>query len=311
MTSATAEDYYMYVKNLQGDVVAVADESGNVLVEYIYSAYGEFFVEYATTNTELRTILDYSPFRYRGYIYDEESGFYYLNSRYYDPQVGRFVNADNHEIITASPSALTDKNLYAYCDNNPVMRTDHGGDIWNVIAGAVVGAAVSFVTAVVPEIVKKMADPEYEIDWVGVGISTVFGAVEGALTALCPGASALISAISGAAETGITGWRSGQSFRDTAIDMVWSGALGAATGSWGSNFKKGGSVMNNYADAIVNRIKKATPTAKRTLGRAARKAWRQVGGEFGSGIVSSVASDFSSWYGSEYTKRFFNYGIGA
>ena len=80
MTSATAEDYYTYVKNLQGDIVAVTDESGAVLVEYIYSAYGEFFVEYATTDTEIRTILEYSPFRYRGYIYDEESGFYYLNS---------------------------------------------------------------------------------------------------------------------------------------------------------------------------------------------------------------------------------------
>ena len=65
-----------------------------------------------------------NPFRYRGYYYDVESELYYLNSRYYDPQTGRFINADDTDTLLYSLSELTDKNLFAYCDNNPIMRMD-------------------------------------------------------------------------------------------------------------------------------------------------------------------------------------------
>ena len=57
-------------------------------------------------------------------------GFYYLNSRYYDPVIGRFISSDNIDVIASTPEALTDKNLYSYCDNNPIMRRDDGGDFW-------------------------------------------------------------------------------------------------------------------------------------------------------------------------------------
>ena len=72
---------------------------------------------------------------------------YYLNSRYYDPAVGRFISQDNAEVLTASPAALTDKNLYSYCDNNPVMRVDNGGEFWitSMLIGAVVGAVAGIV----------------------------------------------------------------------------------------------------------------------------------------------------------------------
>ena len=70
---------------------------------------------------------------YRGYYCDADLGMYYLHSRYYDPIVCRFINADVPDVITASPTVLTDKNLYAYCDNNPVMRTDHDGMFWGTL----------------------------------------------------------------------------------------------------------------------------------------------------------------------------------
>ena len=70
---------------------------------------------------------------YRGYYYDRDLGMYYLQSRYYDPVTGRFISPDYPDVITASPTALTDKNLFAYCDNNPVMRTDHDGMFWGTL----------------------------------------------------------------------------------------------------------------------------------------------------------------------------------
>ena len=72
-----------------------------------------------------------NPFGYRSYWFDRETGLYYLNSRYYDPAIGRFISPDSVGVITASPLGLTDKNLYAYCDNNPVMRRDDGGMFWD------------------------------------------------------------------------------------------------------------------------------------------------------------------------------------
>ena len=75
-----------------------------------------------------------NPLRYRGYVYDSETSLYYLSSRYYNPVWGRFINADTAAVVAASPDkANWDKNLFAYCDNNPVSRKDDGGDLWEEI----------------------------------------------------------------------------------------------------------------------------------------------------------------------------------
>ena len=114
---------YWYEKNLQGDIVAVYDEEGNAKVYYSYDAWGKmsFSVAGGVSSTDPATK---NPFTYRGYYYDSNLGMYNLQTRYYDPIVKRFISADNSAVITATPAALTDKNLYAYCDNNPVMRVD-------------------------------------------------------------------------------------------------------------------------------------------------------------------------------------------
>lgn len=88
-----------------------------------------------------------NPLRYRGYYYDTETGFYYLQSRYYDPVNHRFINADAYA-STDSTDAIS-CNMFAYCGNNPVSRNDETGDFWNFIVGAVVGAVVSAVTTAV------------------------------------------------------------------------------------------------------------------------------------------------------------------
>ena len=106
---------YVYRKNLQGDIVAILDECGCTRGTYEYDAWGNIIWQ---GGSELLTI---NPFRYRGYYYDEETGLYYLNSRYYDPETGRFISPDSLKYLV--PETCNGLNLYAYCGNNPVMCT--------------------------------------------------------------------------------------------------------------------------------------------------------------------------------------------
>ena len=113
-------DNYLFVKNIQGDVLHIYDENGNKIQSYIYDAWGNIT---STTGSMASTVGKMNPFRYRGYYYDEELGFYYLNSRYYDPKIGRFINADRQ-----FNSNIFGLNLFAYCNNNPINYVDYYGD---------------------------------------------------------------------------------------------------------------------------------------------------------------------------------------
>ena len=138
----TASGPFYYVKNLQGDVTAIVDGNGTVLVRYKYDAWGAVSSTVTAGLTGLSSYIAYNnPFRYRGYYYDGETGFYYLNSRYYDPEIGRFLNGDAYVSTGQGPTGY---NMYVYCGNNPILREDDGGTLWNLIAGAI-GAAVGAV----------------------------------------------------------------------------------------------------------------------------------------------------------------------
>ena len=98
---------------------------------------------YGTVNTSSSFIGNINPFRYRGYYYDTETGFYYLQTRYYDPTICRFINADNYELVAELSSVAGQLNLYAYANNNPIMLTDETGEFagWTlVLIGVIVGA---------------------------------------------------------------------------------------------------------------------------------------------------------------------------
>lgn len=128
---------YFYQTNLQGDIMGIVDSKGSQVVVYRYDAWGEVLVSSDASGFGLAQI---NPLRYRGYYYDQETGLYYLQTRYYDPKVRRFLNADDASVLTKDPEQLTEKNLYAYCDDNPVMYRDDAGMF--VITAARVGLGV-------------------------------------------------------------------------------------------------------------------------------------------------------------------------
>ena len=133
-TSATWTSYD-YLKNLQGDILGICSVSGGgivtILAAYEYDPWGKFL---GVRNNSGGVISDETsialrnPLRYRGYYYDSDTGYYYLKSRYYDPQIGRFINADGY---ASTGQGFLGYNMFAYCLNNPILCADEGGNAAN------------------------------------------------------------------------------------------------------------------------------------------------------------------------------------
>ena len=162
-TSYAAGDFdtYYFEKNVFGDIIGIYTSAGVKIGTYKYDAWGNCTRTAASGTTALQKQIfnTYNPFRYRGYYYDADTGLYYLQSRYYDPAIGRFITADKLSTLNASSFNLTDKNLYAYCDNNPVTRTDDGGMFWDTVFDVV---SLCFSVA---EVVATPANP---MSWVSL-----------------------------------------------------------------------------------------------------------------------------------------------
>ena len=117
----STEITYYYEYNLQGDIIGIINDAGTRVVTYQYSAWGELL---STSGSMASNIGASNPLRYRGYYYDQETGFYYLQSRYYDPITGRFLNAD---VLLSTGQGVLGYNMFAYCNNNPVLFMDSLG----------------------------------------------------------------------------------------------------------------------------------------------------------------------------------------
>ena len=118
---------YYYLKNLQGDITAITDANGNIVAKYTYDEWGKILSITDGNGNDVSAnashIANINPLRYRGYYYDSETGFYYLLSRYYDPVTRRFINADGQ----LNTDSLLGFNMFAYCENNPVIYSDPCG----------------------------------------------------------------------------------------------------------------------------------------------------------------------------------------
>lgn len=113
------QDLYYYVKNAQGDVTDITDDWGNIIASYTYDPWGKI-TSISGSNLEIANL---NPFRYRGYYYDTDTKLYYLQSRYYDPETGRFLNTDAVDFLGATGTQLS-YNAFAYCENDPVNYRD-------------------------------------------------------------------------------------------------------------------------------------------------------------------------------------------
>ena len=137
---------YIYRKNALGDIDGIFDTDMNLIGEYVYDAWGNCTIE--ASGADNIEIMETNPFRYRGYYWDKELNLYYLQTRYYDPQTGRFINADGIEYALEQLQQLNGLNLYAYCFNNPIMGVDEDGTIPKWLAWALTGLAVVAAVAV-------------------------------------------------------------------------------------------------------------------------------------------------------------------
>ena len=169
---------YFYLKNAQGDVTGLADSTGAKVVAYTYGPWGE---AWGVSGTLASTLGDLNPLRYRGYVYDTETGLYYLNSRYYNPVWGRFINADN--AISNSGESVNGYNLFAYCFNNPVNMDDPTGNWpkWLEKAAKVIAVAAVVVTAVIVVAVVSAGTGGAALAAAGVAFGTSCGGLVGGI----------------------------------------------------------------------------------------------------------------------------------
>ena len=242
---------YFYLYNGLGDITGLVDSSNQVVVRYQYNSWGKVTSTQDTSGVSLATL---NPFRYRKYVYDPETGLYCLGSRYYDPEVGRFVNADDFETLTYQMDSVQGKNLYQYCFNNPInMQDEDGGwpkwvtEVAIGIGAIVIGAAAVAATAATG----------------GIAATFVVAATAGVKTAAISGA---IGAVVGAS-TSVVGNRisTGSWKNSTQI------ALKGAVDGFASGFMTGG-IMAGASQVVSSGFK------------VAAKASVKAGKEVSSGI---------------------------
>ncbi len=196
---------YAYVKNLQGDIIAILDQSGNAVVQYTYDAWGK---PLSTTGSMAATLGAVQPFRYRGYVFDQETGLYYLRSRYYHPSWCRFIIPDSISFLDVDK--LKNRNVFAYCDNYPIACIDSNGRFGLSILGVMaIGGLIGGLVSAAFELGNQLLSGEEKDAGTvaaNVGLAFISGFCSGALTA-SPAGQAL-QVVGSAAISGVTYWAS-------------------------------------------------------------------------------------------------------
>ena len=233
---------YLFRKNVFGDVTHIYDTEGNLKAYYIYDAWGYHKVVNVDEDDPIGEI---NPIRYRSYYYDTETGLYYLRTRYYDPDTGRFISQDS--ISYLNPEHLSGLNLYAYCNNNPVMNADANGHAWyNVLGWIGVGLVVA------AAVVLTCGAAGVAIGGAGLAGAVIHGAAVGVM--IGAGAGAALGAASGAIYSGVTGADLGSSVwagvqAGFGIGAIAGAAIGGAVG--GISFTPTQTATINSSDAMI------------------------------------------------------------
>ena len=249
---AAATQTYYYITNVQGDVTHLVTTDGTVVAEYGYDAWGK--VTAATG-----TMAEVNPLRYRGYYADAESGFYYLQHRYYDPVICRFINADSY---TGTSQGFVGQNMFSYCGNSPILRHDPTGE-FGILACCLIGGAISGLISYAKEVIDGY-DPNAsvfenfveDVNWGKVAGDTFSGAMSAV-----PGGSALATAadilLTPAIEQGV----------NCGVSLLKGEEV---TWDW-KQYKDG--VIENAANAVVDKVLKIgvdVPNGTKQLKKEAR-----------------------------------------
>jgi RHS repeat-associated protein len=229
---------YYYIRNGQNDIIGLYDEAGVQVAAYSYDTWGKLIGIRDQNGNDITkddtNVGNKNPYRYRGYRYDDEVGLYYLQSRYYNQEWGRFVNADDINILTAQDELLG-KNLFAYCTNNPVNFSDDIG-YWKIPNWAKVTiGAIAIGVAVATTVATG-----------GAALPALLGALQVAST------SAAIGAGIGAGINGASSLIRGGSINDIGKSMLKGAVDGAADGfMWGGVGAAAETVMSKVASKVI------------------------------------------------------------
>ena len=241
---------YFYIRNIQNDVIALIDEDGNEVVHYTYDSWGKIL---SITGSLKDTVGQLNPFRYRGYFYDTETGMYYLKSRYYDPELRRFISADSAISVTASMETFPNRNLYAYCDGNPLSRKDESGDFWAGLAVSIGIGAIGAVASIASQMIvdkKKIT----EVNYVEALVSCVTLSM-GLMGA--PSAAQIVASVAGEY---IISRTNGEDVQTSVINAGVEGCLAFGWDRLGKRIKAG-----DYLNLTRTRNKRVAKIEKSTL----------------------------------------------
>ncbi len=270
---------YYYVLNAQGDVVRIVDGSRNVVASYSYDPWGKLL-------SSSGTLANVNPLRYRGYYYDSETGFYYLQSRYYDPAIGRFINADSYASTDAT--GLLSTNMFAYCENDPVNKSDPTGEVAPILiamaGGALVGIAEQFMTDVIYAMVTGQP-----LDACFSSVGTYVSSAVGGAMSVLPGGGVMRACVEIV----------GLSYIQTGVDLIFESKIEKTEDPSGRvliDSAKGG--LSKAAEAksktITAKIAKSS-MGKSKIGKATGAIIGAIGKYFGN-IMDLAERSIKHWW---------------
>ena len=308
---------YYYILNQQGDVMALMDTAGELAVKYTYDPWGKVLTVTNGSGTAITSathIANVNPIRYRSYYYDTDTQLYYLQSRYYDPEVSRFINADAAEFATLSTVSLSDTNLFAYCANDPVNKADPSGEVWHIVIGAVLGGIVSGISTMAANYMQgnNLTD--------GLGMSMLTGAASGALAATGVG---VVGAVLGNAAISMAGNAVEQVATKNGFDnfnvgeMLFDGVVGGVTGAIGGKGNGSKHLMNlgvqsirRTSNAIVHGgIKEGVRTAAKAVAYYVKNTKSYYSGVVKGLLKDAIVSLGSAFITSKIGKKYIRTAI--